>query len=143
MPTERLFVAVVVVVVGGWECWDVSGKESDIGRERFWSFPIDDEFKIFAADNIVWISWISSAFAIDGNANWRTARRIWTVSALAIGLKLISSFDIAAAAAAVGRSNWGAFLRKYWTVVWINNSLKNQIREFFCWNKNSIYLMFT
>jgi hypothetical protein len=75
--------------------------------------------KIFAVDSIVWISWMRSVFVMDGNANWRTVKRTLIVSALLIGFKLTSSFDIGG-----GRSNCGAFLRRYWTVVWTNNSWK-------------------
>jgi hypothetical protein len=81
-------------------------------------FPVDENvLRIFAVDNIVWISWLRSPFDMEGNATWRTVKRTLIVSAFGINLKLISSFDKGG-----GRSNCGAFLRKYWTVVWINNS---------------------
>ncbi len=100
-----------------YNCWGLCGNDIDPGLGIVWTVEnkfVDDVLRILAVDNIVWISWIRSEFVIDGNANWRTVKRTFIVSALEIGFILISSFD--------GRSNCGAFLRKYWTVVWTNNS---------------------
>lgn len=95
----------VVDGVKGWVkgLWNVSGL---VGLKLL---------RIFAVDIIVWISWIKSAFVIDGKAIWRTVNRILIVSILAMGFKVNSSFDGFC-------NNWGAFLRKYWIVVCINKS---------------------
>jgi len=119
VDNERLpdgFVGDGVNDVEWWyNCWGLSVNDIDPGLWIVWSF--ENKLRILAVDNIVWISWISSVFVIDGNANWRTVKRTFIVSALNIGFKLISSFDKGG-----GRSNCGHFLRKYWTVVWTNNS---------------------
>ncbi len=109
-----------------YNCWGLSGNDMGPGLCMVCSlrfvlekrFPVDENvLRIFAVDNIVWISWLRSPFDMEGNATWRTVKRTLIVSAFGINLKLISSFDKGG-----GRSNCGAFLRKYWTVVWINNS---------------------
>ena len=91
------------------------------GRVEF-----DKLFKCFAAAIIVWISWIKSKLLNDGNANWRTPRRIWIVSILAIVFELKSSFN-----EFVGWSNCGAFFRRYWIVVWINKSFGKKKKKIF------------
>jgi len=57
--------------------------------KELWNVSDLVEFKlliILAVDIIVWISWIKSWLVMDGNANWRTVKRIFIVSILAIGL---------------------------------------------------------
>lgn len=118
-----------------YNCWALSGNDIDVGLCNTCSvkfvfgkvFPVvcvvddDKALRVLSVDNIVWISFISSAFVMIGSANWRTFKRTLIVSVFDIGLKLISSFDDGGWA-----TNCGTFFLKYWTVVCTNNSFKKK-----------------
>lgn len=69
----------VVAAGGGVNGW-VRGLCNVSGRVGFILL------RIFAVAIIVWISWTKSGFVNDGNASWRTVKRMLMISMLVIGL---------------------------------------------------------